>query len=204
MPDQPETGRNPQSESYFSRHYSDVNLCAAEGLRRGQKAAIHALVGHLMLKSEPAIAVLPTGAGKTDVAILLPYILKAKRVLVVVPSDSVRSQVARRFMSLSLLKKIGVINSAVPGPTLKTLSKRISTLDESDALRGFDVVVTIPSSISPLLKGVLQPPEDLFDLLLIDEAHHSPAKTWQSVLEAFPHPSEHSLQRRHFAATRSR
>lgn len=187
MPDQPEAHGNEPLGSYFSRHSSDVNLSAPEGLRRGQKAAIHALVGHLMLKSEPAIAVLPTGAGKTDVAILLPYILKAKRVLVVVPSDSVRSQVARRFMSLSLLKKIGVIDSAVPGPTIKKLSKRITTLDEWDALRGFDVVVTIPSSISPLLKRVLQPPEDLFDLLLIDEAHHSPAKTWQSVLEAFPH-----------------
>src|ERR1700683_2966999 len=118
MQDQPEAqGKEPLG--YFSRHYSDVNLSAPEGLRREQKAAIHALVGHLMLKSEPAIAVLPTGAGKTDVAILLPYILKATRVLVVVPSDSVRSQVAQRFMSLSLLKKIGVIDDAVPGPTIK-------------------------------------------------------------------------------------
>jgi hypothetical protein len=56
----------------------DPVLGAPRGLRRGQKVAIHALTGHLMLKTEPAIAVLPTGAGKTDVAILLPYFLGAK------------------------------------------------------------------------------------------------------------------------------
>jgi len=33
---------------------------------------------------------------------------------------------------------------------------------------------------------VLPPPPDLFDLLLIDETHHSPAKTWQAVLDARP------------------
>jgi superfamily II DNA or RNA helicase len=186
MPDRHEADGTAPPASYFARHYSDVNLSAAEGLRRGQKAAIHELVGHLTLKSEPAIAVLPTGAGKTDVAILLPYILKASRVLCVVPSDSVRNQVAERFKSLSVLKKIGVLKKTVQGPNIKKLSKRITTLVEWEELRAFDVVVTIPSSISPLLKGVLQPPEDLFDLLLIDEAHHSPAKTWQAVLEAFP------------------
>ena len=78
-------------EHYFARFSHAVNLSAPEGLRRGQRAAIHALTGHLTLKSEPAIAVLPTGAGKTDVAILLPYVLKVSRVLFVVPSDSVRS-----------------------------------------------------------------------------------------------------------------
>ena len=187
MPDQPEAQGN-EPLGYFSRHHGDVNLSASQGLRRGQKAAVHALVGHLMLKSEPAIAVLPTGAGKTDVAILLPYILKANRVLVVVPSDSVRSQVARRFTSLSLLKvSLALSTKRFQDPPSKRFRNESATLDDWDSLRSFDVVVTIPSSISPLLKGVLQPPEDLFDLLLIDEAHHSPAKTWQSVLEAFPH-----------------
>lgn len=156
-------------------------------MRRGQAAAIHSLVGHLLLKSEPAIAVLPTGAGKTDVAILLPYVLRANRVSFVVPSDAVRNQVTEKVASLAVLKKTGVLDSAVPLPRVKKLSKRVASLEEWESLREFDVVVTISSSISPLLHGVLKPPEDLFDLLIIDEAHHSPTKTWQSVLDSFPH-----------------
>lgn len=176
-----------QSEGYFYKNSDFVDVTKPGALRRGQAAAIHSLAGHLLLSSEPAIAVLPTGAGKTDVAILLPYILRANRVLFVVPSDAVRNQVTDKVASLSVLKKIGVLDSAVPPPRIKKLSKRIASLEEWEKLRDFDVVVTIPSSISPLLQGVLQPPEDLFDLLIIDEAHHSPAKTWQSVLDSFPH-----------------
>lgn len=174
-------------ERYFATHAADVRLTAPKSLRRGQAAAVHALAGHLALKSEPAIAVLPTGAGKTDVAILLSYIQRAARVLVVVPSDSVRGQVAQRFESLALLKSIRVLDASIPSPKVKKLSTRLSTMEQWNELRAFDVVVTTPGSISPVLKGVLHPPDDLFDLLLIDEAHHSPAKTWQAVLDAFPH-----------------
>lgn len=176
-----------QTESYFSKNSEHVDLARPGALRRGQAAAIHSLVGHLLLKFEPAIAVLPTGAGKTDVAILLPYVLRANRVLFVVPSDAVRNQVAEKVVSLAVLKKTGVLDSGVPLPRVKKLSKRVASLEEWEKLREFDVVVTIPSSISPLLQGVLKPPEDLFDLLIIDEAHHSPARTWQSVLDSFPH-----------------
>src|SRR5258708_3341299 len=177
-----------EKKEYFRTHATAVQICAPKGLRRGQAAAVHALAGHLSLKTEPAIAVLPTGAGKTDVAILLPYLLGARRVLVVVPSDSVRSQVAKRFETLSVLKKAGVLGADTPPPKVHKLSKRLASLDDWNKLQDYDVVVTTPHSISPLLKGVLQPPLDLFDLLLIDEAHHSPAKTWQSVLDAFPQP----------------
>ena len=170
---------------YFAKNCSAVRV-GVPGLRRGQRAAIHALTGHLTLKSDPALAVLPTGAGKTDVAILLPYLLSVRRVLIVVPSDSVRGQIAKRFETLSVLKKIGALPEDTSAPKILKLANRISTTEDWDELRSFDVVVTTPHSISPALKGVLQPPADLFDLLLIDEAHHSPAKTWQAVLDAFP------------------
>lgn len=181
---------------YFATHAPGIRLGVPNGLRRGQRAAIHELTGHLTLKGEPAIAVLPTGAGKTDVAILLPYLLQARRVLVVVPSDSVRSQIAARFKTLSVVKNAGVLPADTPPPAIKKLSSRLSTLDEWNALREYDVVITTPHAISPVLKGVFDPPPDLFDLLLIDEAHHSPARTWQAVLEAFP-----SAKRALFTAT---
>lgn len=43
-----------------------------------------------------------------------------------------------------------------------------------------DVVVTTPSSASPVLAPGAQ--EDLFDLIVFDEAHHAPADTWAAFL----------------------
>jgi len=36
------------------------------------------------------------------------------------------------------------------------------------------------------MEDVAEPPNDLFDLILVDEAHHSRAKTWESLLNSFP------------------
>ena len=49
-----------------------------------------------------------------------------------------------------------------------------------------DVVVTTPQCVSPAYRRVVLPPPDFFDLVIIDEAHHEPAKTWRSLVEHFP------------------
>jgi superfamily II DNA or RNA helicase len=180
----------PERMSYFATHYNAVRppiaTASSAGLRRGQLAAIHGLAAHFTLKKEPGIVVLPTGAGKTDVAILLPFLTSATRVLVIAPSEAVRGQLSARYASLSVLKSMGVLLDTIPLPKVKKLKQRILNTADWEQLREFDVVVTTPNSMSPVLKGVAPPPEDFFDLLIIDEAHHSPAKTWQAILEAFP------------------
>ncbi|TKK82815.1 hypothetical protein FDA38_08665 [Kribbella jiaozuonensis] len=57
--------------------------------------------------------------------------------------------------------------------------------DWTEFLRA-DVVVALPNTISPTYYDAdNQPPHDLFDLVIIDEAHHSPARTWRAVLDHF-------------------
>jgi hypothetical protein len=54
------------------------------------------------------------------------------------------------------------------------------------ALEGADIVVALPNSISPAhYEDGDGPPADLFDLIVIDEAHHAPAPTWISILDHF-------------------
>ncbi len=53
-----------------------------------------------------------------------------------------------------------------------------------DELAAFDVVVGLPNSLSPT-KYETEPPRDFFDLVVVDEAHHTPAETWRSLLEHF-------------------
>jgi len=66
----------------------------ASNLREAQRGALHAIAAHRSASDEPAQIVLPTGVGKTLIAVLAPYVLEAERVLVVTPARIVRDQVA--------------------------------------------------------------------------------------------------------------
>jgi superfamily II DNA or RNA helicase len=159
-----------------------------KGLRRGQVGSINALSQHFSLdRLEPAIVVMPTGSGKTAVMMLSAFLLGAERVLVVTPSRLVRGQICEQFNGLALLRDIGVI-----APSLKTsprvfeVEKTIKSEEDWESLREYDVVVGTTNGVSPGHAAIPQPPEDLFDLILVDEAHHSAAKTWNQLLESFP------------------
>ncbi len=182
--------------SYFEDNYSSVRYPisteSSAGLRRAQIGAIHAIASHFTRHSDPAsidpaIVVMPTGSGKTAVLILSVFVLKAKKVLVVTPSRLVREQVAKHFQSLDMLKNIGALVGDIGEHKVYLLdSKRTSKLDWEN-LREYDVVVSTPNCISPKYKDIVKPPGDLFDLLLIDEGHHMPAKTWSTILAAYVH-----------------
>lgn len=129
---------------------------------------------------------MPTGTGKTAVLMLTAFMQRAKRVLLVTPSRLVRNQIHEEFADLSTLRRIGVVPEDIVRPSVHEVEGRISSLDAWEGLREYDVVVATPNSISPAIEGVAQPPEDLFDLLLVDEAHHSPARTWNEVMRGFP------------------
>lgn len=59
----------------------------------------------------------------------------------------------------------------------------MSTTDGWTALSDADVVVATVRNVSPATAGVAPIPLDLFDLVLVDEAHHAPAQTWAALLE---------------------
>lgn len=174
---------------YFSDNYSAVTFPLAEsktpGLRNAQIGAIFAIGSHFSVRNQPAIVVMPTGSGKTAVLMLAPYVRRAQRVLVITTSRLVRSQIAEDFGSLKTLKEMTVLHSGIEPPTVHELKGQVTSGGEWEGLREFDVVVTTPRCVSPAIPSVPPPPHDLFDVLLVDEAHHAPAKTWRAVLAAF-------------------
>jgi superfamily II DNA or RNA helicase len=176
--------------SYFIDNYNQIRypiaVGDAPGLRKAQLGAMHAIASHFTLSPLPAIVVLPTGAGKTAVLAATPYLLRSTRALVVTPSRLVREQIAEEIEELRTVKRLGVLPAEVQPPNTYELTTRISSIDEWNALRQYDIVVAAPNGISPAYAEVPPPPADLFDIILIDEAHHEPAKTWQAVLNAFP------------------
>jgi superfamily II DNA or RNA helicase len=172
--------------SYFSDQYHRLLYPIAAGLQSGlynaQLGAIHALASHFTIDGRPAIVTMPTGSGKTAVLMMLPFILKSVRTLVVTPSRLVRGQIAEDFQSLKTLREIGVVPDDVALPRVLELDERINSPRDWEALRGYNVIVSTPNCTSPGHEGIPSPPGDLFDLLLIDEAHHSPAPTWAALL----------------------
>ena len=177
-------------QSYFAKNYASVRFPIKRGgklgLRNSQRGALHAVAAHFSLSNHAAIVVLPTGAGKTAVLMLVPYLLQATRALIITPSKFVRRQIAQDFDTLSSLKRVAAFGDEVAAPKIYENKKGLRSIEEWEALSDFDAVISTPNSASPAYKGIPEPPMNLFDLVLIDEAHHSPARTWNAVISSFP------------------
>lgn len=97
----------------------------------------------------------------------------------------VRGQILNEFSELTTLRRLGVLADEIDKPNVKEIASPLSTIQDWNALVDYDVVVGIPNSLYSSIENGITPPIDLFDLILIDEAHHAPAKTWQGLLDYF-------------------
>jgi superfamily II DNA or RNA helicase len=154
------------------------------GLRECQMGAVWAVRAHFTSGSSPALVAMPTGSGKTAVMMLLSFVLGAKRVLVIEPGAVLRDQTEEKFATLSDLVKSRAFARTAPKPRVCHQEGRITSRAQWEKLRNFDVVVATPHTVSrDQDKTIVAPPDDLFDLVFFDEAHHARAKTWQRLIE---------------------
>ncbi len=190
--------------SYYRTHYPDLRFrfddAGRPGLRNAQLGALWALGSHFTIRKEPALVVMPTGSGKTAVLALAPFLLRAERILVITSNRLVRHQIQDELRTLKTLRNLGVVpDIRMPSPRVQEVRQRVGDDAQWKALQDFDAVVALPNSVSPAIEGVSPPPADLFDLVLVDEAHHMPATIWNSVLAALP-----NARRAFFTATPTR
>jgi superfamily II DNA or RNA helicase len=162
---------------------SDAN--GGIGLRTPQLGALHAIAAHWSISQQSAIIVMPTGTGKTEVMLATTVSTPCSTVLVVVPSDALRTQTAKKFQTLGVLRAIGVVPPGFLYPVVGTL--RGIPRDDSD-LELFDVcnvVVATMNALSGAPTAVLDKIAARCTHLFIDEAHHTPAETWNNLRERF-------------------
>lgn len=158
------------------------------GLRRPQIGALHAIHAHWCTSAETATIVMPTGTGKTETMLSTLTSALCHRVLIVVPTDALRSQIATKFESLGVLGLPGnaVLASGVRNPVVGTLLSRPRTEAEVDAFFSqCNVVVTTSHLIGGCGKEVQVRMADLCSHLFIDEAHHAEAVSWKVFRQYF-------------------
>ncbi len=171
-------------KKYFEKYYSKISYPIdspkAKGLRNAQLGAIHAISSFFTLrKKEAAIVIMPTGAGKTAVLMLSPYLLRKNKVLVMTPSKMVRGQISEDLSSLKTLCYTNVFRSSMAKPKVYEMEHRYK--DEFlPELEMNDAIIATPRCALSLSETEWA--RENIELVLIDEAHHTPAKTWEQIL----------------------
>jgi superfamily II DNA or RNA helicase len=170
--------------SYFEKQYKNLKFVketkASSGLRNAQIGAIHAISSFFTLrKNKAAIVVMPTGSGKTAVLMMTPYVVGSAKVLIVTPSVMVRGQIFEDFSLLKTLCHANVFSESVPKPSVYEMKHTYSD-DYCQHIVDADVVVATPPCALSL--SMNEEIKVMFDMVLVDEAHHVPARTWEQIL----------------------
>ena len=102
------------------------------GLRRPQIGALHAALAHATRSTEPATIVMPTGTGKTETMLALNAHQRFERLLVVVPTDALRDQIAGKFETFGVLKQQECLDASAAFPVVMRLSHIPTSAAEVD------------------------------------------------------------------------
>ena len=168
---------------YFQDNYENVQYVKGNenknGLRNAQIGAIHAISSFFTIeRDKAAMVVMPTGSGKTAVLMMTPFVTEAEKVLVVTPSKMVRGQIVDDFSELRTLTGVGVLPVLLHKPNVYEMEHGYDS-EREVFYNSQDVIVATPQCAGSLLENM----GNIFDCVLIDEAHHVPATTWTKILD---------------------
>lgn len=175
---------------YNSKYFlvSNPSILENKKLRDPQKEGYAKVYDHFIIKNKKkhAIVVLPTGVGKTGLMGILPYHISSGRVLIITPQLTIKDTVIDSLdpdNPESFWYKRDIFQRVEDTPVLieydKTIPKEV--IDAANI-----VVLNIHKLQSRLEKSPLNFLEnDYFDMIIIDEAHHSTANTWVETVKHF-------------------
>lgn len=158
------------------------------GLRTPQLGALHAISAYFSVNRElePATVVLPTGTGKTETMLSTLVYRQLPKLLVIVPSNSLRDQISGKFLGLGYLPKLGIVPMDVALPCVTSVKTGIRSIAEAEALLLHSNVIIATASVlntsdQESVDRLCAGTTDLF----VDEAHHVSASTWLKIRDRF-------------------
>lgn len=106
------------------------------GLRTPQIGALHAISAEFSRSEniEHSTVVLPTGTGKTETMLATTIYHRCDKVLVLVPSNSLRDQIGNKFKTFGCLAELGVVPEEILHPAVVKIKKGIKTVEEAKKL----------------------------------------------------------------------
>lgn len=174
------------NEYYFG--IANPHIYNNNALREPQIQGYYKVYEHFTVRNKRthAIIILPTGVGKTGLMGLLPFHICEGRALIITPQLTIKDTVVDSldpdnpegfWYKRKIFKKINET------PTLVEFEGDIKReiLDAANI-----VVLNIHKLQARLKKSPLNYlPKDYFDMIIIDEAHHSTANTWVETINHF-------------------
>lgn len=163
-----------------------VNINGNDKLRLPQREAYIAAIEYFM--SEPkgeALIVLPTGTGKSGLISILPFGISNGRVLIITPGLITKKSVVKTLHPLedNFWLNCDIIFDPEDLPVVEEYEPEMlqSSLESCNF-----VVANIHKLYKDNEKSLLnRVPKDFFDMVIIDEAHHSAANSWKEALRYF-------------------
>lgn len=175
-----------RKQFFFQEEEVEGETIVQYGLRPPQTGALYAALAHWKVSQQPATIVMPTGTGKTETMLALLVQQRLPRLLVVVPNLALRGQIERKFLTLGLLKKLGVVGEEALFPIVACLSKQLTTAEQMEAtIAASNVIITNIQVLQGCEDPALSKLEEMCSHLFVDEAHHLPASTWTYVSDKF-------------------
>lgn len=165
--------------------YCDSFSINADEIRNCQRGAYYSILAHFTKSRKPCLVGLPTGSGKTALMMALCFGMRSKRTLIVTPATILRHQTFEKFKNLDDIRDTHAIPQDIPNPTVLEAVHEFQSVDEWNLCLPYEVIIATPNVTSSGYQRVNPPPKDLFDLLIVDEAHHSPAATWKELINTF-------------------
>ena len=157
-------------------------------LREPQRDAYLQAAAYFQGGGQKALIQLPVGCGKSGVAAILPFGIAEGRVLVIAPNLTIKEELYRAF-DITNKQKCFWRQRGVLAPADMTNGPYVCTLDTGNLSvcdRSHIVLTNIQQLGTNTDRWLPKFPSDFFDLIIVDEAHHSAAASWQRVFERFP------------------
>ena len=173
-------------ESFFLN--LDFNIEENGALRDPQRDGYLRTYEFFRAGKNKAILQVPVGCGKTGLAALLPLGLAEGRALVIAPNLPIKEGLYEA-MDITNRQKCFWRKTGVLSPDQMLAGPLVCTLDSGNisiATKSHIVVTNIQQLATNTDKWLAQFSHDFFDMIVIDEAHHSAAASWRNVLDRFP------------------
>jgi DNA repair protein RadD len=176
-------------EEFFTT--TPINIEDNPLIRDPQQEAYQAAVEYFSSsENKKAIIQLPVGCGKSGLISLLPFGIAKGRVLVIAPNITIR-QGLQKALDITDRRNCFWHKCKAIEPSLMMAGPFLAVLDGKDAnihdcLKSHIVLTNIQQLSSSADKWLPLFPENFFDMILVDEGHHSAAESWMKVFERFP------------------